>query len=98
PGPRRRQTPPRAPPSFPCSLWPAASAAPRAEQFAEIADLLARFRQMGFKSAWLPHLELLAEADKSNVRSDAGVLPEPLRQDGASVLIDRKDFACADKA
>jgi hypothetical protein len=46
----------------------------RAEQFAEIADLLARFRQMGFKSAWLPHLELLAEADKSDVRSDAGVL------------------------
>jgi hypothetical protein len=33
---------------------------------------------MGFKSAWLPHLELLAEADKSDVRSDAGVLPEPL--------------------
>ena len=48
---------------------------------------------MGFKSAWLPHLELLAEADKSNVRSDAGVLPEPLRQNGASILIDGKDFA-----
>ena len=52
---------------------------------------------MGFKSAWLPHLELLAEADKSNVRSDAGVLPEPLRQNGAPILIDRKDLACAEQ-
>src|SRR5262245_40356326 len=53
---------------------------------------------MGFKSAWLPHLELLAEADKSDVRSDAGVLPEPLRQNGAPVLIDRKDLACAEQS
>src|SRR5262249_946915 len=52
---------------------------------------------MGFKAAWLPHLELLAEADKSDVRSDAGVLPEPLRQNRASVLVDRKDFACPEE-
>src|SRR6476619_1395281 len=26
-----------------------------------------------------------------------GMLPEPLRQNGASVLIDRKDFACAEQ-
>jgi hypothetical protein len=44
---------------------------------------------MRCKTSRLPHLEFLAQADKGDVGGDAGVLPEPHRQNGASVLIER---------
>ena len=53
---------------------------------------------MGFETLRLPHLEFLAEADEGNVGGDAGVLAQALRQDGAPVLIDGKDFAGAEQS
>src|ERR1700704_4565047 len=53
---------------------------------------------MGFEALRLPHLEFLAEADEGNMGGDAGMLTQALRQDGAPVLIDGKDFAGAEQS
>src|SRR3990170_5594752 len=48
---------------------------------------------MSFETLRLPHLEFLAEADKGDVRGDAGVLAQAFGENGASVLIDGKNLA-----
>src|SRR3990170_4611536 len=53
---------------------------------------------MSFETLRLPHLKLLAKADKSDVRGDAGVPAQAFRENGASVLIDGKDLARAEQS
>src|SRR5688572_4541929 len=50
---------------------------------------------MLFKSAGLPDLKLLAEADESDVTGDAGMFPEAIRENSAAILIDSEDLARA---
>src|SRR5512147_1666872 len=52
---------------------------------------------MSFKAFRLPHLKFFTQAHESDVRGDAGMLSEPLRDDGASVLVDAEDFAGAEE-
>ena len=75
---------PATPPSFLVLLWPCRFRGAPRRAICGDRDLLAR-SPVGFNRAWFPHLELPAEADKSDVRSDAGVLPRAARQNGARV-------------
>src|SRR4029079_631057 len=52
---------------------------------------------MSFETLRLPQLEFFSEPDKGDVRVDAGVLAQTLRQNGASVLIDGQDLAGAEQ-
>src|SRR4029079_9873290 len=52
---------------------------------------------MSFETLRLPKLEFFAEPDKGDVRGDAGVLAQTLRQNGASILVAGQDRAGADQ-
>src|SRR5262249_45352944 len=89
----------RASPLFPCS-FPAVSprsveTAPRAEQSPMFVHLLARPQAPLGKAGRLPHLKLRAQADKSDMGSNAGVGAKRFRKHDASLLVDREDVHIA---